>query len=119
MARILVVEDEPPLAARPRNLSAVRSWGVEAEGRLNMWQIAVKPGKPVAFAPIDDSRRKAVLRVGEHRARGAALDQAREAGMGQHLLSRRQHRHHRRRERHGRRLEHEDAEVGPLPRRHL
>ncbi|MGN6388537.1 MAG: molybdopterin molybdotransferase MoeA [Burkholderiaceae bacterium] len=26
---------------------------VEAEGRLNMWQIAVKPGKPLAFGEID------------------------------------------------------------------
>jgi molybdopterin molybdotransferase len=26
---------------------------VEAEGRLNMWQIAVKPGKPLAFGNVD------------------------------------------------------------------
>jgi molybdopterin molybdotransferase len=26
---------------------------VEAEGRLNMWQIAVKPGKPLAFGKVD------------------------------------------------------------------
>jgi molybdopterin molybdotransferase len=26
--------------------------GVEAEGRLNMWQIAVKPGKPLAFGEV-------------------------------------------------------------------
>ena len=26
---------------------------VEAQGRLNMWQIAVKPGKPLAFGEID------------------------------------------------------------------
>ncbi|HJV24759.1 MAG TPA: gephyrin-like molybdotransferase Glp [Aromatoleum sp.] len=26
---------------------------VEAEGRLNMWQIAIKPGKPLAFGQID------------------------------------------------------------------
>ncbi|MDB5839388.1 MAG: molybdopterin molybdotransferase MoeA, partial [Herminiimonas sp.] len=26
---------------------------VEAEGRLNMWQIAVKPGKPLAFGELD------------------------------------------------------------------
>jgi molybdopterin molybdotransferase len=26
---------------------------VEAEGRLNMWQIAMKPGKPLAFGEID------------------------------------------------------------------
>jgi molybdopterin molybdotransferase len=25
---------------------------VEAEGRLNMWQIAVKPGKPLAFGEV-------------------------------------------------------------------
>jgi molybdopterin molybdotransferase len=29
---------------------------VEAEGRLNMWQIAVKPGKPLAFGEIDRVR---------------------------------------------------------------
>ncbi|MEO7581075.1 MAG: gephyrin-like molybdotransferase Glp, partial [Massilia sp.] len=28
---------------------------VEAEGRLNMWQIAVKPGKPLAFGEVDRS----------------------------------------------------------------
>ncbi|MFT5533911.1 MAG: molybdopterin molybdotransferase [Burkholderiaceae bacterium] len=28
---------------------------VEAEGRLNMWQIAVKPGKPLAFGEINRS----------------------------------------------------------------
>ena len=28
---------------------------VEAEGRLNMWQIAVKPGKPLAFGEINKS----------------------------------------------------------------
>jgi len=28
---------------------------VEAEGRLNMWQIAMKPGKPLAFGEIDRS----------------------------------------------------------------
>src|SRR5690606_28578865 len=26
---------------------------VEAEGRLNMWQIAVKPGKPLAFGEVN------------------------------------------------------------------
>lgn len=26
---------------------------VEAEGRLNMWQLAIKPGKPLAFGEID------------------------------------------------------------------
>ncbi|MFC3111112.1 gephyrin-like molybdotransferase Glp [Undibacterium arcticum] len=26
---------------------------VEAEGRLNMWQIAIKPGKPLAFGEVD------------------------------------------------------------------
>src|SRR6185437_12324819 len=25
---------------------------VEAEGRLNMWQIAIKPGKPLAFGEV-------------------------------------------------------------------
>ena len=28
---------------------------VEAEGRLNMWQIAVKPGKPLAFGEVGDA----------------------------------------------------------------
>ncbi|MGK5066262.1 molybdopterin molybdotransferase MoeA [Janthinobacterium sp. AD80] len=28
---------------------------VEAEGRLNMWQIAVKPGKPLAFGEVKDA----------------------------------------------------------------
>jgi molybdopterin molybdotransferase len=28
---------------------------VEAEGRLNMWQIAVKPGKPLAFGEVDQA----------------------------------------------------------------
>ena len=28
---------------------------VEAEGRLNMWQIAVKPGKPLAFGEVGES----------------------------------------------------------------
>jgi molybdopterin molybdotransferase len=28
---------------------------VEAEGRLNMWQIAVKPGKPLAFGEINNA----------------------------------------------------------------
>ena len=28
---------------------------VEAEGRLNMWQIAVKPGKPLAFGEVNDA----------------------------------------------------------------
>ena len=32
---------------------------VEAEGRLNMWQIAVKPGKPLAFGEIDRTDGKA------------------------------------------------------------
>ncbi|MDB5761792.1 MAG: molybdopterin molybdotransferase MoeA [Herminiimonas sp.] len=30
---------------------------VEAEGRLNMWQIAVKPGKPLAFGEVDRAGR--------------------------------------------------------------
>ncbi|MFU0257849.1 molybdopterin-binding protein, partial [Klebsiella pneumoniae] len=25
---------------------------VEAEGRLNLWQIAIKPGKPLAFGEV-------------------------------------------------------------------
>lgn len=29
---------------------------VEAEGRLNMWQIAVKPGKPLAFGEVNRSQ---------------------------------------------------------------
>jgi molybdopterin molybdotransferase len=32
---------------------------VEAEGRINMWQIAVKPGKPLAFGEVDRSNGKA------------------------------------------------------------
>ena len=31
---------------------------VEAEGRLNMWQIAVKPGKPLAFGEVRRVRRQ-------------------------------------------------------------
>ena len=31
---------------------------VEAEGRLNMWQIAVKPGKPLAFGEVRPRRRQ-------------------------------------------------------------
>ncbi len=31
---------------------------VEAEGRLNMWQIAVKPGKPLAFGEVRRIRRQ-------------------------------------------------------------
>lgn len=31
---------------------------VEAEGRLNMWQIAVKPGKPLAFGEVDRADKK-------------------------------------------------------------
>src|SRR5690606_36464459 len=26
---------------------------VQAEGRLNLWQIAIKPGKPLAFGEVD------------------------------------------------------------------
>ena len=29
---------------------------VEAEGRLNMWKIAVKPGKPLAFGEVRRDR---------------------------------------------------------------
>jgi molybdopterin molybdotransferase len=32
---------------------------VEAEGRLNLWQIAIKPGKPLAFGEIDRADGKA------------------------------------------------------------
>ena len=32
---------------------------VEAEGRLSMWKIAVKPGKPLAFGEVDAGARKA------------------------------------------------------------
>lgn len=33
---------------------------VEAEGRLNLWQIAIKPGKPLAFGELgEEGRRKA------------------------------------------------------------
>lgn len=31
---------------------------VEAEGRLNMWQIAIKPGKPLAFGEVNRADRK-------------------------------------------------------------
>lgn len=31
---------------------------VEAEGRLNLWQIAIKPGKPLAFGEVDRSAGK-------------------------------------------------------------
>jgi len=31
---------------------------VEAEGRLNLWQIAIKPGKPLAFGEIGHSEQK-------------------------------------------------------------
>ena len=34
---------------------------VEAEGRLNMWQIAVKPGKPLAFRRSAARRRRGVF----------------------------------------------------------
>ena len=37
---------------------------VEAEGRLNMWQIAIKPGKPLAFGEIDRAGRAATFFLG-------------------------------------------------------
>lgn len=33
---------------------------VEAEGRLNLWQIAIKPGKPLAFGQVDRADKKSV-----------------------------------------------------------
>lgn len=43
---------------------------VEAEGRLNLWQIAVKPGKPLAFGEV---RRTAADARAEASAAGAAF----------------------------------------------
>ena len=37
---------------------------VEAEGQLNMWQIAVKPGKPLAFGEVDRSAGGAAFFIG-------------------------------------------------------
>ena len=37
---------------------------VEAEGRLNMWQIAIKPGKPLAFGDIDRDGRDSAFFIG-------------------------------------------------------
>jgi molybdopterin molybdotransferase len=37
---------------------------VEAEGRLNMWQIAIKPGKPLAFGEIDRADGKTAFFLG-------------------------------------------------------
>jgi molybdopterin molybdotransferase len=42
---------------------------VEAEGRLNMWQIAVKPGKPLAFGEVN---RLQTGKAGDADASGAA-----------------------------------------------
>jgi len=39
---------------------------VEAEGRLNMWQIAVKPGKPLAFGEVRRSGENAGENAGEN-----------------------------------------------------
>ncbi|NEX59873.1 molybdopterin molybdotransferase MoeA [Noviherbaspirillum galbum] len=37
---------------------------VEAEGRLNMWQIAIKPGKPLAFGEIRSEGREGAFFLG-------------------------------------------------------
>ncbi len=37
---------------------------VEAEGRLNMWQIAIKPGKPLAFGEIDRAAKAPAFFIG-------------------------------------------------------
>jgi molybdopterin molybdotransferase len=37
---------------------------LEAEGRLNMWQIAIKPGKPLAFGEIPRSPHETVFFIG-------------------------------------------------------
>ncbi len=37
---------------------------VEAEGRLNMWQIAVKPGKPLAFGEVNKSAGDSAFFIG-------------------------------------------------------
>jgi molybdopterin molybdotransferase len=37
---------------------------VEAEGRLNMWQIAIKPGKPLAFGEINREGRQGAFFLG-------------------------------------------------------
>lgn len=37
---------------------------VEAEGRLNMWQIAVKPGKPLAFGEVNKDGGSAAFFIG-------------------------------------------------------
>ena len=37
---------------------------VEAEGRLNMWQIAVKPGKPLAFGEVNKDGGRAAFFIG-------------------------------------------------------
>jgi molybdopterin molybdotransferase len=37
---------------------------VEAEGRLNLWQIAIKPGKPLAFGEIDRAGKDSTFFIG-------------------------------------------------------
>ncbi len=37
---------------------------VEAEGRLNMWQIAIKPGKPLAFGEINRADKQPAFFIG-------------------------------------------------------
>jgi molybdopterin molybdotransferase len=37
---------------------------VEAEGRLNLWQIAIKPGKPLAFGEIDRAGKDSAFFIG-------------------------------------------------------
>jgi molybdopterin molybdotransferase len=37
---------------------------LEAEGRVNMWQIAVKPGKPLAFGEVDRAAKGSVFFLG-------------------------------------------------------
>ena len=49
---------------------------VEAEGQLNMWQIAVKPGKPLAFGEVrrnNEQRENSTTGASESSATGAAF----------------------------------------------
>jgi len=49
---------------------------VEAEGQLNMWQIAVKPGKPLAFGEVrrnNEERESSTTGASESSATGAAF----------------------------------------------
>jgi iron complex outermembrane receptor protein len=82
---LIIYELQPPLAARPRNLSAVRAWGLEAEGHLdpvtwvevgasytllfteNIRDVAPYFGKEVPFRPRH--RGTARLVVGPERIR--------------------------------------------------